>query len=462
MRVSPHRHHVCRDVSTYVTPTPVLPSIGASISSGSEGGFFHACSSTTAQALARERHSVAPTGRTPRARKPLRERLALAASRESYAQRSRPSPGREDGLRQWEVPCRNLAAARTSSAIAVALIAFVLATSAFAASQRTFVASFGVNVGNLRLACVPAAVSNFAISQTNPGARLVHPRHRRLRRDDDQPSATSRSSGPLRGLRRHQRAGRRRVATTRHRDQRGRHRRGHAARCSTSQACRRCRPVPPLPALRHCDIQNAGRGPHREVVRSRNSHAGRLARASIRTSRRSRIAASSVNDSFLRECCNGDRRSTAPGRDDTHAASASSSTTPRSSTCPTGGMPARPQSSPRTTLGRRQRSRDSVARVGWRRGRRPPMRTPRDQRARSVHVIGVVSCTLLSATPAHRDGCARPRRPAFTSTCSSSSSLDNSNAAFCTATARRSSRRRGSRYADIDQARRLRRWRRRT
>ena len=60
----------------------------------------------------------------------------------------------------------------SSFAIAVALFAFGLATSAFGASQRTFVASFGVDVGT-RALLAPCRSFNFAISQTNPGGEVV-------------------------------------------------------------------------------------------------------------------------------------------------------------------------------------------------------------------------------------------------------------------------------------------------
>ena len=59
-----------------------------------------------------------------------------------------------------------------TSAIAVALIAFVLATSAFGASQRTFVASFGGDVGTCAL-LAPCRSFNYAISQTISGGEVV-------------------------------------------------------------------------------------------------------------------------------------------------------------------------------------------------------------------------------------------------------------------------------------------------
>jgi hypothetical protein len=59
-----------------------------------------------------------------------------------------------------------------SLAIAVALISFGLATSALGASQRTFVASFGADVGTCAL-LAPCRSFNYAISQTNPGGEVV-------------------------------------------------------------------------------------------------------------------------------------------------------------------------------------------------------------------------------------------------------------------------------------------------
>jgi len=60
----------------------------------------------------------------------------------------------------------------SSLAIAVALIAIGLATPVLGASQRTFVASFGADVGTCAL-LAPCRSFDYAISQTNPGGEVV-------------------------------------------------------------------------------------------------------------------------------------------------------------------------------------------------------------------------------------------------------------------------------------------------